>query len=286
MSRDLAKSARGAKLKARMKTAWLLSLSLFAATIAGCAKGGPRVADSGLDQALDGMPAVDAPDFPDATQDVGMPKDRYLADRIPIPDVSPPDASLVPRDTPDAALAWRDDFDPAALDWFVGVGGRTSWSIVTVGTKVLLSQGSSDPTNWTILHSRKQFSKNQIIEASVRITERDTETALAQVMVFGRYDANSDRGVGFALRGDGTGVLRKRDRGITSSYLRGTPMDIDLGEWHVVRLELVEGDLSAFVDGVLVSSARDTDPIAAEGTVALGCVGAVAEFDWVTVTSW
>jgi hypothetical protein len=269
-----------------MKTARLLSLAFVAASFAGCAKGKPRVADAGWVDPLDSGPVLDAPETTDAALDARTPKDRYLVDRIPLPEVFPWEASPVPRATPDAALAWRDDFNPTALDWFVGVGGRTSWSVVPLVVNNLLSQGSSDPANWTILHSRKQFSKNQIIEVSLRITERDSETALAQVVVFGRYDANSDKGVGFALRVDGTGVLRKRDRGITSSYLQSTPLDLDLGEWHVVRLELVEGDLSAFVDGVLVSSARDSDPIAAEGAVALGCVGAAAEFDWVTVTSW
>ena len=260
--------------------AWLV------ASLAGCTKGPPRPADSGWEQPGEDAYVVDAPVSTDAAQEVGLPKDRYLADRIPIPDLSPLEVSLVPRDPPEAALVWRDDFDPAVLDWFVSVGGRTNWSVFTVGTKVLLSKGSADPTNWTILHSRKQFSPNQIIEASLHMTERDSDTAAAQVVVFGRYDANSDRGVGFALRADGTGVLRKRDRGVTSSYVASTPLAIDLGEWHVVRLELVGGELSAFVDGVLVSSARDTDPIGSEGTVALGCLGAGAEFDWVSVTSW
>ena len=269
-----------------MKTMGLLFVAGFAASFAGCSKAVPRVVDGGRDLP-GGLPVGDAP-VADAPKDMASPRDRYLGDRSPIPDApAPAEDAPTPWEAPDAALAWVDDFDPASpLDWFISVGGWTSWSVTAIGAQGLLSQGIADPMNWTIAHSKRQFAKNQIIDVRLRITERSSATSLSQVVVFGRYDSNMDRGIGVALRGDGAAVLRKRERGLTSSYRQATPVSLALSDWHQVRLELVGGDLAAFVDGVLVATAEETDPAVAEGSVALGCVGAIAEFDWVSVTSW
>lgn len=267
----------------------LAALVLLAPTLAGASCGSSArpctVCDAGLpDLPPLELPAEDARPVADAAADLPMvpadaPDSRPSATRD-----TPPGETPWPTPLPDAGYLFFDDFQnlrapdwsaPGVTDRDAGLGG---WSVVLGSSGSILAQGLLDPNTWHITYAAASTSTDQIVEARLRIVDVHAETPAYGAALFARYDPAADSGYLVALRADGSLTLRRRDRGVTSSWGSGVAAGIRTGVWYTIRLEAVAGALNAFLDGQPVYSVSDPDPLPA-GALALGTIGATVEVD-------
>jgi hypothetical protein len=192
--------------------------------------------------------------------------------------------AAVPSPVPDGGIVLVDNFEDGNLDaWRTtdknDAGMQDSdWSVIQGDTGSVYSEGVLDDTEWHIAYANVDAIADQIVEARMRVIDFYGATPSYVAALFARYDPSTDSGYFLALRGDGSVIIRKRVHGKSASWASGVDANIVPGAWHTVRLEVLGNTANAFLDGELVYSVIDSDPIAA-GTAALGTYGATIEVD-------
>ena len=185
---------------------------------------------------------------------------------------SPPRQSTVP-------LPFRDDFDYNSIDqlqeagWSTGGGTPASYFSVGNGTLTLLNDGyagasvdwSHVPANisdWTV-SLRGEWIGNSV--GSIGLTVRTTGHTY-NFLADGYYPQ-------FGFGRDGIGV---------AAFPGYTP---ELNVWHVLRLDMVQGTLYLFFDGMQVGSYNETDTTPGNtnltGIATQGAWETDNSFDWV-----
>ncbi len=189
-----------------------------------------------------------------------------------------------PSPVPDGGIVLVDDFEDGNLGaWRTtdknDAGMQDSdWSVIQGDTGSVYSEGALDDSEWHIAYAGVDAITDQIVEARMRVVDFYGATPSYVAALFARYDPSTDSGYFLALRGDGSVIIRKRVHGKSASWASGVDANIVPGVWHTVRLEVLGDTANAFLDGELVYSVIDSDPIAA-GTAALGTYGATIEVD-------
>jgi hypothetical protein len=189
-----------------------------------------------------------------------------------------------PSPVPDGGVLLFEDFSDGQADgwrthdWNEAGAPDNDWTVFVNDTGSVYSEGSLDKSEWHIAFAGVDAVTDQIVEARLRVVEFYDATPSFVAALFARYDPVEDSGYFVALRGDGSVIIRKRLQGKSASWASGVDAGIVPGSWYTVRLEVLGSTLNAFLDGKLVYSVIDNDPLAA-GTVALGTYGATVEVD-------
>jgi hypothetical protein len=189
-----------------------------------------------------------------------------------------------PTPIPDAGILFSDDFEQGGtagwqtMDWNDAGAPDTDWSVFIGDIGAVYSEVSLDKKEWHVAYAASGAVADQIVEAKMRVVEFYDTTPSYVAALFARYDPSSDSGYFVALRGDGSVIIRKRVQGKNASWAAGVDAGIAPGVWHVVRLEVLGDTANAFLDGSLIYSVVDSDPLAA-GTAGLGTFGATIEVD-------
>ena len=225
--------------------------------------------------ALDQQAVIDVPD--QSTLDGRDGAETHEVD-------APTGEAAWPSPVPDAGVLLVDDFEDGtaegwkSADWNDAGTVDHDWSVFLGDTGWVYSEGNLDTSEWHMSYSSLAAVADQIVEAKMRVVEfYDTAPSFVAAL-FARYDPIADSGYFVALRGDGTILIRKRVQGKSASWAAGVDAGIVPGRWYTVRLEVLGSTANAFVDGRLVYSVVDGDPLA-EGTAALGTYGATLEVD-------
>jgi hypothetical protein len=163
-------------------------------------------------------------------------------------------------------------------DWTDAGTEDPDWSVFLGNTSYVYSEGSLDNREWHIAFTGSAAVADQIVEARMRVVEFYEAAPSFGAALFARYDPHTDSGYFVALRGDGSVIIRKRLLGKNASWKSGASAGIVPGAWYTVRLEALGDTVHAFLDGNLVYSVVDSDPLAT-GTAALGSYGATIEVD-------
>jgi pectate lyase len=199
-------------------------------------------------------------------------------------------AAARPTPVPDAGFLLFDDFENGkAEDWEVmswqdaGAHG-SDWSVIVSDTGRVYAEDVLDQNQWRIAYASSGAVLDQIVEARMRVNDFYENTPSYVAALFARYDPSSDSGYFVALRGDGSLIIRKRMQAKNASWMAAVDANIVPGAWHTVRLEVVGSTARAFLDGELVYTVVDSEPLG-QGTVALGTYGATVEVDQVFVTA-
>jgi hypothetical protein len=275
----------------------LLAQSLLGAGCSSKGKTPCSSCDAGLaDLALD-LPALveDAPSSQDVIWDAAM------NDRAPKGDAAITETFFIDSskaDTREASagevLCTSSDFNEGCLfsgkfypdepnSWKVVVwpdaGAKESdWSVIlSSDSGPVYSQGTLDTSVWHIAYESTITASDQIIEAQVRILDFYDTSPSYMAVLFGRYvPPPTDSGYFVALRGDGSLIIRKRERGKNSSWDSGVDVGIKIEQWYTIRMEIVGSAIHTFLDGNLVYSVVDDSPLPA-GNIAFGTFGAIME---------
>jgi len=285
--------------------AWLTILAPLAI---GAACSSPHsqpctVCDAGKSDQAEGSaeraPAADTRPIPDAE-----PEEAALDQALAIDQQAPPDqAETFPKDgseagaadapageaagpspVPDGGVVLVDDFSDGnadgwrSQDWNEAGAPDNDWRVILGDSGSVYSQSSLDKSEWHIAFASVDPVTDQIVEAKLRVVEFYDASPSYVAALFARYDPSTDSGYFVALRGDGSVIIRKRMQGKSASWAAGIDAGIVPGTWYTVRLEVLGSAINAFLDGKLVYSAVDSDPLAA-GTAALGTYGATLEVD-------
>jgi hypothetical protein len=187
-----------------------------------------------------------------------------------------------PSPVPDGGVVFSSDFGDGTAsgwrtqDWNDGGLPDSDWSVFLGDTGYVYSEGVLDKIEWHIAFSDSPAVADQIVEARMRVVEFYDATPSCVAALFARFDPQSDSGYFLALRGDGSVVIRKRLHGTSASWASGVDAGLVPGAWHTVRLEVLGNTANAFLDGKLVYSVVDSDPLVT-GTAALGSYGATFE---------
>ena len=189
-----------------------------------------------------------------------------------------------PSPVPDAGYLLFSDFEDGkaagwrSADWNDAGMPDNDWSVILGDTGSVYCEGVLDKVEWHISYANLAPVPDQIVEARMRVGDFYDTTPSYIAALFARFDPISDSGYFVALRGDGSVIIRKRVQGKSASWASGVDAGIVPGAWHIVRLEVLDNTANAFLDGKLVYSVVDPDPLAA-GTMALGSYGATLEVD-------
>jgi hypothetical protein len=195
-----------------------------------------------------------------------------------------------PSPVPDGGVLFSSDFEDGttdgwrSADWNDAGLPDSDWSVFLGDTGYVYSEGVLDKVEWHITFADSPPVTDQIVEARMRVVEFYEATPSVVGALFARFDPNSDSGYFLALRGDGSVIIRKRLHGTSASWRSGVDAGIVPGAWHTVRLEVLGNTINAFLDGNLVYSVVDSDPLAT-GTAALGSYGATIEVDRIFMAS-
>ncbi|MBN2573073.1 MAG: hypothetical protein JXP73_00780 [Deltaproteobacteria bacterium] len=154
------------------------------------------------------------------------------------------------------------------------------WFVIPGETVSLYAQGTLDAEHWRIAYAVAPLGPDQIVEAKLRVVDFYAEAPSYMAALFGRYDPTSDSGYLVALRGDGSVTIRRRERGVSASWGGGVTLGIRPAVWYTVRLEIIGGAITAFVDGTPVYWVTDDNPLESGGA-ALGTFGATLEAEYV-----
>jgi hypothetical protein len=198
----------------------------------------------------------------------------------------PPPQTMIP----DGGYRYVEDFEDGKADgwqvlpWTDASMPGPGWLTSTADAGSFYAEESLDATSWHITYSMRASSSDQIVEARMRVVDFYARAPSYAAALFGRYHPGTDSGYLVALRGDGSLVIRRRDHGVTSSWNGGVEVGIEPGVWYTVRLEILDGTISAFLDGAFVCAVTDTDPLPSGG-VALGTFGARVEVDRVLLAT-
>jgi len=187
-----------------------------------------------------------------------------------------------PATVPDGGVLLFEDFSDGKADgwrthdWNEAGAPDNDWKVILGDTGSVYSESSLDKSEWHMVFAGAGAVTDQIVEANMRVVEFYDATPSFVAALFARYDPIADSGYFVALRGDGSIIIRKRAQGKSASWAAGIDASIVPGTWYTVRLEVLGGAVNAFLDGKLVYSVIDGDPLAA-GTAALGTYGATIE---------
>jgi len=289
-------------LRAMARLALLAPLAMGAACSSsptqpctGCDAGKADRPGNSADQA----PSADPTPIPDANSEAAI-EDQALAfdenasldqtDGFPRDgsDANLTDAPLGeaagPSTVPDGGFLLVEDFSDGKADgwrthdWNEAGAPDNDWTVFVSDTGSVYSEGSLDKSEWHLAFAGADAVTDQIVEARLRVVEFYDATPSFVAALFARYDPTQDSGYFVALRGDGSVIIRKRLQGKSASWATGVDVGIAPGVWYTVRLEVLGSTLNAFLDGKLIYSVVDNDPLAS-GTVALGTYGATVEVD-------
>jgi hypothetical protein len=261
----------------------------------GCDAGKSDQADASAERA----PAVDSTPIPDtASEEAAL--DQALAVDQQVPpnqaETFPQDGSRAsaadasagetagPSPVPDGGVLLVEDFSDGKADgwrshdWTEAGAPDNDWGVTLGDAGSVYSESSLDKSEWHIVYAGVNAVADQIVEARLRVVEFYDASPSFVAALFARYDPIADSGYFLALRGDGSVIIRKRLQGKSASWAAGVDAGIVPGVWHTVRLEVLGSTINAFLDGILVYSVVDSDPLAA-GTAALGAYGATLEVD-------
>jgi hypothetical protein len=193
-------------------------------------------------------------------------------------------------DIPDGGYLYVADFKSGTaegwqvLHWIDASVPSPDWLAVAGDAGSIYAEQSLDITDWHVSYTMTASSVDQIVEARMRVVDFYGKAPSYAAALFGRYHPVTDRGYLVALRGDGSLVIRRRNQGTTSSWDGGVDIGIEPGVWYTVRLEILGGTISAYLNGTFVCAVTDPDPLPAGG-VALGTFGAKVEVDRVLLAS-
>ena len=255
------------------------------ATCTNCDAG---TADTPIEQARDLAPS-EAAALPETSGEAATPAD--VIDTRPI--ATRDTASGEVRDpipTLDGGYLFQDDFNVGEItawqmrDVRSGVAFVGNWTIILGDAGSVISQGELDEEAWHIAFSVDDFGQDQIVEAWLRVVDFAASSPSTMAGIFGRYDPGMDSGYFFALRGDGSLTLRRRDHSTSSSWGGGVPSSLQPGTWCSLRLEIIGNTLTAFLNGAQVYVVSDENPLTS-GHVGFGTFGASLEVDRVFVTA-
>jgi hypothetical protein len=199
-------------------------------------------------------------------------------------------AATAPTPVPDAGYLLFDDFkngkaeDWEVMNWQDAGAHDTDWSVIVSDTGRVYSEDVLDQNQWRIAYANADAVLDQIVEARMRVNDFYETTPSYVAALFARYDPSSDSGYFVALRGDGSLIIRKRMQSKNASWMAAVDANIVPGAWHTVRLEVVGSAARVFLDGELVYTVVDSEPLG-QGTVALGTYGATVEVDQVFFTA-
>jgi hypothetical protein len=170
-----------------------------------------------------------------------------------------------------------DDFEGAADKW-VSVPSD-GWAIVADGSNVY-KQGTLD-TAFRVSSAGDASWTDQVVEAKVKVLAFQGSSSSYLAGVYARFQ-DFDNHYYVSFDSYGAVKIRKKSGGNNTSLTSEAPTDVVLGTWYTVKLEVIGSTLKAYVDGVPVLVATDTD--IAAGGIAVGTKNATAEFDDVRVT--
>jgi hypothetical protein len=202
---------------------------------------------------------------------------------------APSGATTWPTPVPDAGYLLFDDFkngkteDWEVMNWQDAGAHDTDWSVIVSDTGRVYSENVLDQNQWRIAYANSDAVLDQIVEARMRVNDFYENTPAYVAALFARYDPGSDSGYFVALRGDCSLIIRKRMQSKNASWMAAVDANIVPGIWHTIRLEVVGSTARAFLDGELLYTVVDSEPLG-QGTVALGTYGATVEVDQVFVT--
>jgi pectate lyase len=125
--------------------------------------------------------------------------------------------------------------------------------------------------NWT----------DQVVEAKVKVLAFTGSSSSYLVGIYARFK-DLDNHYYVALDSYGAVKIRKKTSGNNTSITSEAPTPYALNTWYTIKLEVIGSSLKAYVDGIPVLVATDTE--IAAGGIALGTKNATAEFDDVRVT--
>jgi hypothetical protein len=230
-------------------------------------------------------------DTEEAVADQAIAFDQEGSETAPIADGSethqadaPGVEAARPSPVPDGGVLLLSDFEDGTTDgwrttdWNDAGLPDSDWSVFLGDTGYVYSEGILDKIEWHIAFADSPAVADQIVEARMRVVEFYDATPSFVGALFARFDPNSDSGYFVALRGDGSVIIRKRLHGTSASWASGVDAGIVPGAWHTVRLEVLGSTVNAFLDGKLVYSVVDSNPLAT-GTAGLGSYGATFEVD-------
>jgi hypothetical protein len=268
-----------AHLRLALLTLLLAAASCDATLPTPCRTCDASIGDGPLVQTQDVHLAEAAPAL-DASADAAEPWPPTSRD-------APAGEAQTPTPIPDAGYLVVEDFaagtTPAweALAVRNGIRYDGTWDVVQGDSGSLFTQGFLDGTTWHIAYATMDIGRNQVVEATLRVADFYAQAPSYVAALFGRYDPLTDSGYFVALRGDGSVTLRRRDRGTNASWGGSVPGRFRPGVWYSVRLEIIGNAITAFLDGVEVSTVTDPSPLAGDH-VGLGAFGAILEVDRVS----
>jgi hypothetical protein len=260
----------------------LVGTACAGSSTATCSNCDAGPADAPIERAAE-RAASEAAVLPETSGEASPPAD--VVDTRPI--ATRDTASGEPRDptpTLDGGYLFEDDFNVGEItawqtrDVRNGVAFVGNWTIILGDAGSVISQGELDEEAWHVAFTVDDFGQDQIVEAWLRVVDFAASSPSTMAGIFGRYDPGTDSGYFFALRGDGSLTLRRRDHSTSSSWGGGVPSNIEPGTWCALRLEIIGNTLTAFLNGVQVYVVSDEDPLTS-GHIGLGTFGASLEVD-------
>ena len=171
-----------------------------------------------------------------------------------------------------------DDFEGASMGW--ASSPPTGWSVVSDGTKVY-EQATLD-TEFRVSSAGDAGWTDQIVEARVKVLAFTGSSTSYLAGVYARFK-DLDNHYYVALQSDGQFKIKKKSAGNNTSISSGATTKVSLNTWYAIKLAVIGSTLTAYLDGVQVLTATDSD--IAAGGVAVGTKNATAEFDDVRVTA-
>jgi hypothetical protein len=186
---------------------------------------------------------------------------------------------------PALALPYVEDFEDGVADGFIvnpedAALAGVAWSVIAEGENSVYApeQAYADPT--LVIGGDRRWND---VRVSARVTFAGAQSDEGSVTLVARYREN---GAGYFLEYEAAGYVRLRTRSgdFTTDLVPRTQVPPAGATAHELSLVAHGGDLSIFVDGVLVASATDSTPLP-PGGIALGAVESTPRFDDLRVSA-
>jgi pectate lyase len=152
--------------------------------------------------------------------------------------------------------------------------------VVSDGTKVY--QQATLDTEFRVSSAGDAGWTDQIVEAKVKVLAFTGSSTSYLAGVFARFK-DLDNHYYVALQSNGELKIKKKSAGNNTSISSSATATISPNTWYAIKLAVIGSTLTAYLDGVQVLTATDTE--IAAGGVAVGTKNATAEFDDVRVTA-
>jgi hypothetical protein len=189
-------------------------------------------------------------------------------------------ASACPAPAPPAlALPYTEDFEDGVADGFVvnpedAALAGFAWSVVAEGENSVYAPEQAYADTSLVIGGDRRWND---VRVSARVTFAGAQSDEGIVTLVARYREN---GAGYFLEYEAAGYVRLRARSgdFTTDLVPRTQVPPAGATAHELSLVANGGDLSIFVDGVLVAIATDPTPLP-PGGIALGAVESTPRFD-------